>query len=70
MYRLGRSRALASAFAVPKASPSPRIQSIAQQQRRALSIHEYRSADLLRQVRLRPDEDQEGEKSAEAGHPC
>jgi len=49
MYRLGRSRALASAFAAPKVSPSARLQSIAQQQRRALSIHEYRSADLLRQ---------------------
>jgi hypothetical protein len=35
-------------------SPTARLQSIAQQQRRALSIHEYRSADLLRQVRLRP----------------
>jgi hypothetical protein len=31
-------------------SPSARLPSIAQQQRRALSIHEYRSADLLRQV--------------------
>ncbi|EAQ86581.1 hypothetical protein CHGG_07834 [Chaetomium globosum CBS 148.51] len=49
MYRLGRSRALASAFSAPKVSPSARLQSIAQQQRRALSIHEYRSADLLRQ---------------------
>ncbi|KAK4166163.1 ATP-grasp domain-containing protein [Cladorrhinum sp. PSN259] len=49
MYRLGsRSRALASALAAPKVSPSTRITSIAQQQqRRNLSIHEYRSADLL-----------------------
>ncbi|KAG7285169.1 Succinate--CoA ligase [ADP-forming] subunit beta, mitochondrial [Staphylotrichum longicolle] len=49
MFRLGRSRALASAIAAPKVSPSARLPSIAQQQRRALSIHEYRSADLLRQ---------------------
>jgi succinyl-CoA synthetase beta subunit len=39
---------LASAFAAPKVSPSIRLPSISQQ-RRALSIHEYLSADLLRQ---------------------
>ncbi|KAB5582475.1 hypothetical protein GE09DRAFT_944207 [Coniochaeta sp. 2T2.1] len=48
MFRLGRSRALASAFAAPKVSPTIRAPGIAQQQRRALSIHEYLSADLLR----------------------
>ncbi|KAK4132931.1 succinate-CoA ligase [Trichocladium antarcticum] len=49
MFRLGRnSRALVSAFAAPKLSPSIRLPSISQQ-RRALSIHEYRSADLLRE---------------------
>ncbi|KAH8907050.1 succinate-CoA ligase [Coniochaeta sp. PMI_546] len=47
MFRLGRSRALASAFAAPKVSPIIRVPGIAQQ-RRALSIHEYLSADLLR----------------------
>ncbi|KAJ9130164.1 Succinate--CoA ligase [Pleurostoma richardsiae] len=47
MFKLARSRAVASAFAAPKISPI-RFPGIAQQ-RRALSIHEYRSADLLRQ---------------------
>ncbi|KAK0704730.1 putative succinyl-CoA ligase [Lasiosphaeris hirsuta] len=46
MFRLGRNRALASAFAAPKLSPSSRLPGIAQQ-RRALSIHEYVSAELL-----------------------
>jgi succinyl-CoA synthetase beta subunit len=46
MFRLGRNRALASAFTTPKVSPSVRLPGIAQQ-RRALSIHEYLSADLL-----------------------
>ncbi|VBB77789.1 Putative mitochondrial succinyl-CoA ligase [GDP-forming] beta-chain precursor [Podospora comata] len=49
MFRLGRNRALASAFAAPKTSPASRLPSFAQQQRRALSIHEYISADLLKQ---------------------
>jgi succinyl-CoA synthetase beta subunit len=47
MFKLGSRRALASAFAAPRVSPSIRIPGIAQQ-RRALSIHEYLSADLLR----------------------
>ncbi|KAK3344400.1 hypothetical protein B0T25DRAFT_463913 [Lasiosphaeria hispida] len=46
MFRLGRNRALASALAAPKVSPSIRLPGIAQQ-RRALSIHEYVSAELL-----------------------
>ncbi|ROT43579.1 succinyl-CoA ligase beta-chain [Sodiomyces alkalinus F11] len=51
MYKLGRSRALASAFQPARfsLSSSARIPSLVQQQRRHLSIHEYRSADLLRQ---------------------
>ncbi|KAK0612888.1 ATP-grasp domain-containing protein [Bombardia bombarda] len=49
MFKLGRNRALASAFAAPKLSPSLRLPGFASQQRRALSIHEYLSADLLRQ---------------------
>jgi len=49
MFRLGRTRALASALAAPKAAPSTRLPSLVQQQqRRALSIHEYLSSDLLR----------------------
>ncbi|PFH62428.1 hypothetical protein XA68_13654 [Ophiocordyceps unilateralis] len=50
MFRFGHSRALASALNASKVrvAPSARIAG-ATQQRRALSIHEYRSADLLRQ---------------------
>ncbi|RBQ94312.1 hypothetical protein VDGD_20322 [Verticillium dahliae] len=56
MFKFGRNRALASAFKPAKlaTSPSARLPSFAQQQRRNLSIHEYLSADLLRQVRIRP----------------
>lgn len=53
MFRLGRSRALASglnAAVKPAVPPTARLPGIAQQQTRALSIHEYLSADLLRQV--------------------
>ncbi|KLU80913.1 succinyl-CoA ligase subunit beta [Magnaporthiopsis poae ATCC 64411] len=46
MFKLARSRVLASA--VPKPALSSRLPGLAQQQRRALSIHEYLSADLLR----------------------
>ena len=46
MFKLARSRLLASA--VPKPALSARLPGLAQQQRRALSIHEYLSADLLR----------------------
>ncbi|KAK0706481.1 ATP-grasp domain-containing protein [Lasiosphaeria miniovina] len=46
MFKLGRNRALASAFAAPRLTPSIRVPGFAQQ-RRALSIHEYLSADLL-----------------------
>jgi len=51
MFRLGRSsRALASALAAPKTSFSPAVRTPSfAQQRRNLSIHEYRSHDLLRQ---------------------
>jgi succinyl-CoA synthetase beta subunit len=48
MFNLGRSRAVASALNASKQfSPSIRLPGMAQQ-RRALSIHEYLSADLLR----------------------
>ncbi|KAL7932354.1 succinate-CoA ligase [Trichoderma chlorosporum] len=49
MFNIGRSRAAASALSAAKlhATPSVRLPGIAQQ-RRALSIHEYLSADLLR----------------------
>ncbi|KAL1878556.1 hypothetical protein VTK73DRAFT_7821 [Phialemonium thermophilum] len=47
MFKLGRNRALASVFAAPKLTPSTRLAPFAQQ-RRALSIHEYLSAELLR----------------------
>lgn len=50
MFKLGRSRAVASALQASKfqAAPSVRLPGMAQQ-KRALSIHEYLSADLLRQ---------------------
>ncbi|KAI1111222.1 beta subunit of gdp-forming succinate-CoA ligase [Nemania sp. NC0429] len=50
MFNLARSRAAASALRSSKIAlaPSSRIPGLAQQ-RRNLSIHEYRSADLLRQ---------------------
>ncbi|KAJ4257090.1 succinate--CoA ligase beta chain [Fusarium falciforme] len=50
MFKLGRSRAVASALNASKlqfAAPAARFPGV--QQRRALSIHEYLSADLLRQ---------------------
>ncbi|KAK7417766.1 succinate--CoA ligase beta chain [Neonectria magnoliae] len=49
MFNLGRSRAVASALNVSKCqiAPAVRFPGIAQQ-RRALSIHEYLSSDLLR----------------------
>ncbi|PTB71607.1 hypothetical protein M440DRAFT_1343721 [Trichoderma longibrachiatum ATCC 18648] len=48
MFSFGRSRAAASALSAAKrATPSVRLPGAAQQ-RRALSIHEYLSADLLR----------------------
>ncbi|KAM0248211.1 hypothetical protein ACHAP5_003593 [Fusarium lateritium] len=47
MFKLGRSRAVASALNASKfAAPAARFPGV--QQRRALSIHEYLSADLLR----------------------
>ncbi|KAK9445933.1 putative succinyl-CoA ligase [Metarhizium anisopliae] len=50
MFNIGRSRALASALNASKlqVAPAVRFPGVAQQ-RRALSIHEYLSADLLRQ---------------------
>ncbi|KAL1903382.1 succinate--CoA ligase beta chain [Sporothrix stenoceras] len=51
MFKLGRSsRALASAFAVSKQQLNPSVlrAPALSQQRRALSIHEYLSADLMR----------------------
>lgn len=47
MFKLGRSRAVASALNASRAQ-------IAAGQRRNLSIHEYLSADLLRQVTNSP----------------
>ncbi|KAI2611545.1 beta subunit of gdp-forming succinate-CoA ligase [Hypoxylon fragiforme] len=51
MFNFARSRAAASALRSSKVafSPATRFPGIAQQQRRNLSIHEYLSADLLRQ---------------------
>ncbi|KAF7549885.1 hypothetical protein G7Z17_g6087 [Cylindrodendrum hubeiense] len=50
MFNIGRSRAMASALNASKSriAPAARFPGIAQQ-RRALSIHEYLSADLLRE---------------------
>ncbi|KAI2632393.1 putative succinyl-CoA ligase [Hypoxylon sp. NC1633] len=51
MFNFARSRAAASALrsSKPAFAPAPRFPGVAQQQRRNLSIHEYLSADLLRQ---------------------
>lgn len=51
MFNFARSRAAATALRSSKTafSPATRFPKIAQQQRRNLSIHEYLSADLLRQ---------------------
>ncbi|KAI2473409.1 beta subunit of gdp-forming succinate-CoA ligase [Annulohypoxylon bovei var. microspora] len=50
MFNFARSRAAATALRSSKTafSPATRFPSVAQQQRRNLSIHEYLSADLLR----------------------
>ncbi|KAL6855010.1 succinate--CoA ligase beta chain [Amphichorda felina] len=48
MFKLGSSRSLATAFNASKIAPAVRLPGAAQQ-KRALSIHEYLSADLLRQ---------------------
>jgi succinyl-CoA synthetase beta subunit len=47
MFKFGRSRAVASVLNASKVAPSVRLPGMAQQ-RRALSIHEYLSHDLLR----------------------
>ncbi|KAL8364986.1 hypothetical protein RB595_004006 [Gaeumannomyces hyphopodioides] len=64
MFRLARSRVLASA--VPKPTLSSRLPGLAQQQRRALSIHEYLSADLLRKYGISVPAGQVARTAAEA----
>lgn len=66
MFRLARSRAVASAFAAPKVSPSIRAPGFAQQQLRNLSIHEYLSADLLRQYNIDVPKGANAKNAAEA----
>ncbi|KAJ4422851.1 succinate--CoA ligase beta chain [Gnomoniopsis sp. IMI 355080] len=84
MFRLARSRAVASAFAAPKASSigsgysnfssslvglqvSPAIRTPAfVQQKRNLSIHEYLSADLLRQYNIDVPKGANAKNAAEA----
>ncbi|CAN8103950.1 unnamed protein product [Discula destructiva] len=65
MFRLARSRAVASAFAAPKVSPSVRAPGFAQQKRN-LSIHEYLSADLLRQYGIGVPKGANAKNAAEA----
>ncbi|EJT71466.1 succinyl-CoA ligase subunit beta [Gaeumannomyces tritici R3-111a-1] len=64
MFKLARSRVLASA--VPKPALSSRLPGLAQQQRRALSIHEYLSADLLRKYGISVPAGQVARTAAEA----
>ncbi|KAM0282968.1 hypothetical protein ACHAQH_002779 [Verticillium albo-atrum] len=68
MFKFGRNRALASAFKPAKlaTSPSARLPSFAQQQRRNLSIHEYLSADLLRQYGIDVPKGSVAKSAAEA----
>jgi len=67
MFKLGRGRALASALASPKVhlAPPVRLPGVAQQ-RRALSIHEYLSADLLRQYGIQVPDGSVAKSAAEA----
>ncbi|KAL8396925.1 hypothetical protein RB594_003860 [Gaeumannomyces avenae] len=64
MFKLARSRVLASAM--PKPALSSRLPGLAQQQRRALSIHEYLSADLLRKYGISVPAGQVARTAAEA----
>ncbi|KAK3950436.1 ATP-grasp domain-containing protein [Pseudoneurospora amorphoporcata] len=67
MFKLGRNRALASAFASASKAPlTSRLPSVSQQQRRALSIHEYLSADLLRQYGIGVPKGENAKTAAEA----
>ncbi|KAK1775464.1 ATP-grasp domain-containing protein [Copromyces sp. CBS 386.78] len=67
MFKLGRNRALASAFASASKAPlTSRLPSVSQQQRRALSIHEYLSADLLRQYGVGVPKGENARNAAEA----
>ncbi|KAI1318072.1 beta subunit of gdp-forming succinate-CoA ligase [Xylariaceae sp. FL0255] len=68
MFKLARSRAAASALRSTKTAfaPSTRIPGIAQQQRRNLSIHEYLSADLLRQYGIGVPKGSNAKTAAEA----
>jgi len=68
MFNLARSRAAASALRQVKPQPSStlRFPGLAQQQRRNLSIHEYRSADLLRQYGIGVPKGSNAESAAEA----
>ncbi|KAI1479481.1 hypothetical protein K445DRAFT_320447 [Daldinia sp. EC12] len=68
MYGFARSRAAASALRASKTAFSPltRFNGIAQQQRRNLSIHEYLSADLLRQYGVGVPKGHNAKSAAEA----
>ncbi|KAK7948322.1 beta-succinyl CoA synthetase precursor [Apiospora hydei] len=67
MFKLARSRAAASALrSVKPQASTARFPGIAQQQRRNLSIHEWRSADLLRQYGIGVPKGSNAETAAEA----
>ncbi|KAH6656338.1 hypothetical protein BKA67DRAFT_551646 [Truncatella angustata] len=69
MFKLARSSAAATAFrsaAKPQLSAASRFPSLVQQQRRNLSIHEYLSADLLRQYGIDVPKGKNATSAAEA----
>ncbi|KAK8039129.1 hypothetical protein PG993_007540 [Apiospora rasikravindrae] len=67
MFKLARNRAAASALrSVKPQASTARFPGIAQQQRRNLSIHEWRSADLLRQYGIGVPKGSNAETAAEA----
>ncbi|KAK8086917.1 succinyl-CoA ligase subunit beta- mitochondrial [Apiospora phragmitis] len=67
MFKLARSRAAATALrSVKPQASTARFPGIAQQQRRNLSIHEWRSADLLRQYGIGVPKGSNATSAAEA----
>ncbi|CAJ2511107.1 Uu.00g067320.m01.CDS01 [Anthostomella pinea] len=68
MFNIARSRVAASALRSSKTAlaPSTRFPGVAQQQRRNLSIHEYLSADLLRQYGIGAPKGSNASTAAEA----
>ncbi|KAK6825108.1 hypothetical protein PG995_015304 [Apiospora arundinis] len=67
MFKLARSRGAATALrSVKPQASAARFPSIAQQQRRNLSIHEWRSADLLRQYGIGVPKGSNATSAAEA----